>query len=493
MRSAFSKYPFFLFLLPAFFVLHGSVENFGMVPARDAILLALFYAGIGLILFFLFLPLFKDTRKAGMMAALLLGYQFFFGSFHDFLKQYLNGSFIVRYSFLVPFLLLLAIITAVVLKKNRKDTSRLTFYLNSLLIILLLFDTGAWCLKSINAKKNATATPELFRSCPDCKKPDIYLLLADGYPGKQELSDLFHYDNSPFETELEKRGFHIIDSSTSNYNYTAFSVASLLDMNYLSGIRGNNNNKKDLELCVNVIKNNLFTWCLKENGYSFFNYSIFEFDGQPSYTHPTFLPQKTLPITSQTFTRRIARDLWYHLATTFRVPSVIKKYKNSDRYNTEKVYALTLKEAGKKRSSPKFIYTHLMMPHHPLYFDSSGRAYPLSRLVDLHYHNKQMRIGYLQYSNRKLLELCDQIINSSPEPPVILLMGDHGIREFKDPVETRYQFMTLNAILLPGRNYEGFYNGQTHVNHLRIFLNKQLNQNLPLLPDSSVLIKEYSD
>ncbi|MFZ9387409.1 MAG: hypothetical protein ACO25B_05970 [Chitinophagaceae bacterium] len=131
-----------------------------------------------------------------------------------------------------------------------------------------------------------------------------------------------------------------------------------------------------------------------------------------------------------------------------------------------------------------------MMPHHPLYFDSAGHAYPLSRLADGHYYDKPMRIGYLHYSNRKILELCDRIRSASANPPVILLLGDHGIREFREPVDPGYSFLTLQAILLPGREYPGYYNGMSHVNFIRNFLNRQMGQQLKPLPDSTILIRE---
>jgi len=50
--------------------------------------------------------------------------------------------------------------------------------------------------------------------------------------------------------------------------------------------------------------------------------------------------------------------------------------------------------------------------------------------------------------------------------------------------------MNLNSILLPGKNYNGYYNGMSNINQLRILLNNEFGQKLPLLKDSTIFIAE---
>ncbi len=490
MKKLLLKYPFFLFLLPVFFVLHGLNENAGLVPVTGAAMLLLFYLGVSIGLLLFFYLFYRQFRKAALIAFSLLAYQFFFGAVQDLFRDLFPGSFINKYSFIIPVSLLGFLVLFILLKKRKTIPDKPVLYLNLLFLLLISIDLVQLLIYSFNHKKTETAGETMLHPCIDCPKPDIYLLLADGYPGKDAVKDLLGYDNNGFEMQLKKRGFHIIDSSRSNYNFTAFSLASLLSMDYLPGLTGSNHDKKDLEICMNRMRQSPFLSFLEKEGYRFYNYSIFSFDGNPSYTTPTFLPQKTVPITAQTFTRRVVKDLWYHLATSFHMPSVIHRYKYADQINNEKLYALTEKLVSKKSSVPKFVYTHLVMPHHPLYYDSAGNLYPVSMLGDFHYHDTARRIGYLQYSNRKLLTLIDSILKGSASPPVILLMGDHGIRELKKPFDDRYQFMTINAMLIPGSDYAGYYTGQSHVNQFRIFLNRQFKQQLKLLRDTSYLIRE---
>jgi hypothetical protein len=488
--SILKRKAFFLFLLPLFFVFHGYVQNYPVVPPKDAFILLLYYlviAGIILVVSFL---LFRNWRKASLFSFALLAYQFFFGKAQDTLKGIAPHAYFNHYIFIVSVSLLLFILFAVYLKRLANTFIRSMYFLNLAFLLFITVDLFILIPRLSRHNRDAVATDMSLERCADCKSPDIYMIIADAYAGKKELADLFQYDNSPFEDALRQRGFHIVDSTHSNYNFTEFSMASLLQMNYIRGIKGSNSDRDDLGKCVSMIKQNPFISFLKQQGYDIHNYSIFDLQGNPTVTRATFLPLRTKYITSQTFTNRVMRDLGYHLATTLKIPSIIRKYKESDLLNNEKIYALTMKIAKQKTGNPKFIYSHLMMPHHPFYFDSSGKRVPLSKLEDNYYYDKEMRISYLKYCNRQFLQLIDSILKSSTSPPIILFLGDHGFREFREKVDNRYIYMNLVAVLMPGGKYEAFPGGMTNVNILRGLLNQQFGKQLPYLPDSTFFIRE---
>lgn len=79
MKKLLLKYPFFLFLLPVFFVLHGLNENAGLVPVTGAAMLLLFYLGVSIGLLLFFYLFYRQFRKAALIAFSLLAYQFFSG------------------------------------------------------------------------------------------------------------------------------------------------------------------------------------------------------------------------------------------------------------------------------------------------------------------------------------------------------------------------------------------------------------------------------
>ena len=83
-------FPYFVFLLPLFFVLHGLNENFGYVRFRDGLQLWLMYSISILIFFGLFFLLFKRYVSAAIITFYLFCIFFFYGVFQDFLAIHAN-------------------------------------------------------------------------------------------------------------------------------------------------------------------------------------------------------------------------------------------------------------------------------------------------------------------------------------------------------------------------------------------------------------------
>src|SRR4030095_8655191 len=119
------------------------------------------------------------------------------------------------------------------IKKRETNFPLVKYYLNSLLLLLIALDTTLLLAKVIRGKNIPNELPAGFTFCDTCTKPDIFFIVPDEYVGDQVLRDIFSFNNSAFQQELDKRGFHTIAGSKSNYNYTPFSLASLLNMEYL--------------------------------------------------------------------------------------------------------------------------------------------------------------------------------------------------------------------------------------------------------------------
>ncbi len=483
--------PLFLALLPVFFVGHGYLENYGLVPPGIALILLGTYLAATLVLLLLAWAGYRNLNKAAMLVFCMMAFHFFFGAAHDLLKKFFPDLFFTRYSFILPFTLLLFILLLIFLKRKKQPFTRSVYFINVLLCLLILYDTGGYLVKKTgNGTPLHTTRPGDFHPCPGCKHPDVFLIIADGYPGYTILKDYFRYDNSSFETGLKKRGFHIIDSSRSNYNLTPFSMASMLNMDYLHGIEGKYSNKGDMALCFELIKKSRAADYFREMGYEVVNYSIFDMELQPSMAIGTFLPRKAEPITNQTFLSRLENEVGYHLATTFKIKFVLEYLKNHDLKNNIKLSGALRKITTKKNEGPRFVYTHLILPHYPYYFDSTGAERAAELLTYANARDTASFISYLKYVNRELTGLVDHIRTSNPTPPVIILMSDHGFREFNNPSWDPQQFTNLNSIYLPDSNYTGFYKGMTNVNQFRVLFNTEFGQRLPLLRDSTSFLTD---
>jgi hypothetical protein len=484
--------PLFLFLLPVFFVLHGFIRNYTSVAAGDAILLTLYYIGASLLIAAPGYLFFRDITKACLFSFFLLSFNFCFGFVQDALKNLSSGSFLAQYRFLLPLSFLFFVVLIIWLKKRKKTFRLLAYYLNLLFLLFILIDSGILLIKISGNKKNKAFLydPKTFVSCDTCKRPDIYLVLLDQYTGFTGLKEGFDFDNSAFEKRLKDSGFYVVPGSNSNYNLTPFSMASLLNMNYLSDEMGI---KKHLNLSYsyNAVRKNLVLEFLDSSGYAFYNYSVFDFPGQPARKYKAFLPYGTELITYPTFIDRLYRDIKADiLRGKIRFKTAQKKLAYEYLHFNDDIYNLTERIAAKKNTGPKFVYTHFIMPHWPYYFDSKGNPVPIEKLSKFRKTNTHDYIEYLQYCNGRILQLTDKILSTSSSPPIIILLGDHGFQHPGKEMNRKYDFINLNAVYLPEKNYSGFYYGMTNVNEFRVIFNTCFGQHLPMLKDSTIDLRE---
>jgi hypothetical protein len=482
--------PAFLLLLPLSYVLHEFTRNFYAVPAGGALSLVLIYFTIAYLTSVLCRLIFRSKLKAYLFAFAFLAYQLFFGAVQDVLKN-IPVSFFSQYRFILPASLLFFILIGYWLSKKEELLQHITIYLNVLLLVLTAIDT-AWLIKKINGDKNYVAINKTMAGqiIPDsCNKPDIYLLLMDQYAGSSTLVKTFNFDNSPFLDELKKRGFYVAKKSHSNYNLTPFSMASALSMNYLDPEMAVKT-KLNLSYCYQAIRNSSVIKFLTGNGYKFYNYSIFDFPGQPAHKYEAFLPYGIDLITLNTFTGRINRDIRSGIAEgRFGSGPLRKKIVYENFFYNDSTFKQTRNIVLKKETTPKFVYSHFMLPHFPYYFDKAGNPLPIDKLTDFKRTNSNDYIGYLQFGNKQILELVDAILKNSTSPPVIMLLSDHGSRRINKDEENSNDFVNLNAVYIPGGNYTQFYDSITNVNQFRVLFNSCFDQRLPLLKDSTSDIK----
>src|SRR5436853_6383915 len=96
------------------------------------------------------------------------------------------------------------------LRKTTKQFTRASTYLNYLFLVLIAMDAFFLSYKAINKKKRFFQYSENLTKCPGCEKPNIFLIIADSYPGKGQLKDILRFDNSAFESSLMQRGFCVV-------------------------------------------------------------------------------------------------------------------------------------------------------------------------------------------------------------------------------------------------------------------------------------------
>jgi hypothetical protein len=486
-----AAFPHFLYLLPLFFVFHGYIENYPAVPLLSCVWLFVKYCLATVVLTGFFYFLIRSFRTASVMAFSTMAFHFFFGPAHDALKDAFPDSFLVKYSFILPVVLLLFIGLLFFFRKRKPAFPNLFQYLGLLLLVLITIDffTAAFRFTKQSRRTDISAS---FSPCDTCTKPDIFLIIADSYSGRVALQEVFRFDNSAFENELRKRGFYIVDSSLSNYNYTPFTMASMFGMQYLEGLEGHDKSLNDRHICYRHLDQNPVTEYLGREGYEFKNFSIFKFAGQLPIMSTSFYRNGEDLIKAQTFLARIDRDIRYHAVTWLKIRSETERLTYGQLRLNKTLYQETWNEVREPTTTkPRFVYTHIEIPHYPYYFDKEGKPAVLEDLDEAKKVDTAKYLGYLQYGNKNYLRLIDHILTHAKKPPIIIFMSDHAFREYAgDSVDHKYHFMNFNSVLLPGGQYKNFYPGISTVNQFRVLFNAAFGQKLPLLKDSTSFLLE---
>ena len=119
--------------------------------------------------------------------------------------------------------------TTVALLASRFGTSFARFLVRAATVFFLLSLTVSWVLDSARPEVNSSVEashstlPETLTS-----RPDIYLVLLDGFPGARAMSEIY-------EADLTNSGSMQLTEAWASYPMTIASVASVLEMGYPLG------------------------------------------------------------------------------------------------------------------------------------------------------------------------------------------------------------------------------------------------------------------
>ncbi len=484
--------PLFPFLLVLFFCLHGSVENYGYIDLSEVLMIGvvtLAVVSISIALVWLFT---KDLLFASLICFFISLWYLFFGAIQDWLGSHSFLFFLQKFSVLLPLLFASTIVWIIFIKRKKTLCPRLMFYFNVLLLVYCLIDAAMVSYKYFT-EKVATATANLdFDAARVRAKPSVYFLLFDEYPGYESLQKGFGYSNDSLYNYLQARGFRILPTF-SNYDYTIFSMSSILNMQYVDPHYDPYSlTQRDFQLRTNEIRNARAVQWFKQIGYRFQNYSIFDIAGQHSVSDQnSFLPVHSRLLTDKILHNRIIRvfpGLFREgkFALPFLKQDYLYRHDIDNKFSERKV----MESAAEADKSPKFCYAHFAMPHGPFYRDSLGRSNPDSLLEDNFTCTKDLFLSYVKYSNTVMRKMIDQIVQRDPNA-IVISASDHGYHPFEaGRPDHPFNFNNICAVRLPDKNYLPMKDKWSMVNFFRYLFNCEFGQNIPYLPDSSIPLVE---
>ena len=484
------KIPFFLFLLVLFFCLHGLLENYGNISAGELTGVGLVALGCILLLYLLSRLASKNYLLASLVTFFIGAWYLFFGAIHDSIKAISFLRFLQSYTILLPVLLLTNIAVIWWLKRNKQVYNRLFLYLNILFIIFCVADGALLVNKHYTQKNSSTQADQLFDISKVKAKPNVYLLVFDCYAGYKSLQDSFAFKNDSLYDFLAQRSFKVLPAF-SNYNFTFFSMASLLNMQYITDDYTNKIAvQSDMQKRVREIKNAEVFTIFNSMGYSVENYSIFDIKDKPGISgNNSIIPMHAYLVTNKIFHNRLVLDLGYLLYNfNYFARKHIFEHDDDNKASYNKLMATIEKKAG----PPKMVYAHLLLPHAPYFKDSLGKYLPIK---DFNTESKEHYLSYLKYSNTVIRSVITKITAGDPAA-VVLLMSDHGynnkgsvrISDSAQIAAERYSFNNICAVRFPNGQHDSIAPAISNVNIFRYLFNAQFQQKMPYLKDSMVWV-----
>jgi hypothetical protein len=386
--------------------------------------------------------------------------------------------------------------------KSVRNPARITTYFNlvfTLLLILQVVRLGqdSYYIFTNLGHSQTTASFALDKEFKLEKgfTPDIYVIVLDGYARQDVLESIYKYDNSKFIDWLEKRGFYVANNSHSNYVQTPYTMSSFWNLDYLQTW---SSSYEYAQYLFEPIQTNRVFRLLDDIGYT-----TVSFEGAAHYTEikksdvylSNFLPLNNFE------TLLLADSPLEPFSNMFDLGIPLNTYKT---HRERMLYQLDmLKEIPASIPGPKIVYAHILAPHPPFVFYQDGgisepqRPYTLAEGTMFQDSEEAYQNGYreqVRFVNKEIMKVIDAILAESENPPIILLMSDHGPASifnwnFEDPGCLQERTSNLYAILLPGHKNDGtVYSSITPVNTFRVIFNTYFATDLPLLEDRSYMM-----
>jgi hypothetical protein len=437
------------------------------------------------ILLILFGLVSKDWHRAALLLSMFIFLFFTYGHVYGYLKKIEIAGFIPgRHRQMLPLWLGLGAFATWWVMRRLRHPARFTPTLNLLSIFLLIyptFQTIAYTIQREQTEREARAAAQAKgATLPLGYAPDVYYIILDAYGRADVLEEMFDYDNTSFLQSLKVKGFYVAQCAQSNYGQTMLSLTSSLNFDYLDSLTSSLTPDEDTRAPLRALgQYNNARRFFTSQGYNIVsfatNFPVSEWKDANYFLSP-------IPQGMNDFEIMLAQT------TAWRAPMDMTdeppERASAEWYRRRTLSALKQMETiVPEIPSPKFVFTHLVIPHHPFVFGPNGEA--LNSIESGVPKFEEYRVKYpdqVTYINQRISAIVDLVLQTSANPPVIVIQGDHGPAPF-DVIERRMKI--LNAYYFPD-NTEGLYPTITPVNTFRVILNKYFGQTYPLLDDRSL-------
>ena len=321
---------------------------------------------------------------------------------------------------------------------------------------------------------------------------DVYLIVVEDYGSPRTLAQYLDVHDDGFFGWLTGQGFAVLPSTTSNYGRTPLSMASLLNMTYLDQVAAAQGPDSSSYAPVNaMVDHSAVARFLKDRGYltaQLGSQYYLTAHSSAADVNPVFGRTSDFQtvLYQSTILPAIAGRLGFEDAFTERKV-------NDEAYRWELATFPTLRDLA----GPKFVLTHLFLPHHPWIVDDKG-AY-ISAAADRKRTPAERYDAQWRAVDRQVRAMLEPLLQGPVATrPIIILTTDEGPNpegmatidgdldwSHATDAQLDQKFAIFAAYYLPGVDSSALSRTMSSVNAFRFVFNRYFDAGLPLLPDRS--------
>ncbi len=517
MKKTFARIPWFYILFTFYPLLFLWAQNISQMDPAVVIRPFLFTLLGSALLYGLLYLVFRNGIKTALVGTLFLIAYFSYGHVYYAARTVPVLKILNHHAVLIPlYLIILGLGIWGILRIKKYEN--FVLYLNAATLVLVALQvvelSYAYIETSYVARRPVKLQSGLTMTTALKDMPDIYVIVLDTYMRSDALKQDLGYDNSPFINQLTQMGFYVASCGHPDYTFTYASISAMLNMRYIPEAYANDvwDDFSDNGFWSNLLKNNEVNAQLKSVGYKTVafqeEYPLVEFDNSDvliGTNHPTINSAYLYPF-EVIYQQSTAAIILTALDPGGKIEGSIQKIfvnqnkssldlsglkgPNKDFVATHIIstnFILDHIPDVPAIAGPKFTYVHLFIPHAPFVFGPDGQI-----MTDPGYYSGdragatteiyQLKgyVNQVQYIDKRIVPILQSVINKSKNPPIIILMGDHGL-------ENANRLTDLLAYYLPNNGSAKLYPTISPVNTFRLIFDEYFGANYPLLPDTTYI------
>jgi hypothetical protein len=501
-------------------------QNYGEIPPELSVrsfAIAAFgtLAGLGLLT-----PILRDLQRAAAIVSIAVVLFFSYGHIYAALEAvHVWGVQLGRHRHLLPAYGLLFIGALWLVVHRVQARQRITEAFAVAALAMSLTSAGSLGLRIVKSSWAWSASGLLEAGASELtaeglgKKPDIYYIILDAYARSDVMTAKYGLDNSEILDQLTQQGFYVAQQSSSNYVWTALSLASSLNMRYVQDLGLPLTFGSYPAIFADPIEHSLVRYELEKLGYDTVafetGYLPTELEDADHYLRavpPEARERRTLNRLNSFETLLVHSSAGLAILD-FLGPRVhsLGGGRGQESYETMRTIILGTLDGLEETTElvgPKFVFAHLVAPHAPYLFGRGGEylnpegPFTLRETPGGEEAASESVLYRDQafYITDRIARVVEFILQHSNEPPVIIVQADHGPGiggnwQAPDAPSLWHRLAILNLYYLPYGCQRQLYPSISPVNTFRLVLSCYFGLDYPLLEDRSYFSywpREYS-